>query len=70
MFVTLNNNNNNNNNNTILIDCIKYIVTYSFFFPIHMRLQCVTLTTREGDFILRLPGQEDVCIGIGSRDKV
>ena len=44
--------------------------SFSYFYFSHMRLQHVTLTTRKGVFILCMSDQEDVCIGIGSRDKV
>ena len=36
----------------------------------HMQIQSVTLTAREGVFILNNSGQEDVCIGKGSSNNV
>ena len=45
------------------------IVRFSCFIFIHTRLQRGTLTTRNGVFIFRLSGQEDVCIGIVSRNQ-
>ena len=58
--------------------CIQYniysifdqISSFSCFTFRHIWLQRMTLITRKGVFTLHLSGKEDVCIGIGSRDKV
>ena len=60
----------NNNNNTIILELNKYSVPYWFLILSHARIQRVTQTTSKGVFIFHIPGQEYVCIGIVSSDKV
>ena len=69
-FYFIFNTTNNDNNNNIILELIKYPVPYSFLILVHMRLQHVIVTTRKYVFILHMSGQEVVCIGIGSNNKV
>ena len=61
---------NNDNNITIVLELIRYPVTYESLILIHKRLQHMKLTRREGVFILHLSVQQDIWIGMGTINKV
>ena len=52
-----------------ILSFIKY-KHFMIFILSHTPIQCVILTTNEVALILHIPGKDDVCIDIGSRDKV